>query len=211
MQLTIIQPNSLADRIRRSYLQKKALKTRARNIAHIEAIAGQYGYGPESDEVQAIFDGWDLAVDILIDTAFSEEENWHKHFNPLSSIHVDYSHNDTLMIMQYPWTVTMGYRQYGASRADVVRAHLSEGWEQTCDRIVVDSHLTTFFDGDTPVVIFYASGRDGGRADNAQDALRTHANLEVEMKDIFVKTQLMGSISDLVFEKRDGEWVCVAR
>ena len=214
MPFTITRSNPLTtfvDQLLQRRRTNRALKARAHNIAHIQSIAQQYGYGPDSDGVQAIFDSQDYAVDNLINTAFSDEEEWHEDFNPVSSRHIDYSPNGTLIIKHYPRNVTMGNRRYGASRADVVRAHLTEGWEQTCDRIVVDSHLTTFFDGDTPVVIFYASGRDGGRADNAQDALRTHANLEIEMKDIFVKTELFMSIPNLVFEKRDGEWMRVAR
>lgn len=172
---------------------------------HIVSIAAQYGYGPDSDGVKTLKDR-SAGAYALINTAFTEEAGWHEKFDPRSDIHVDYR-SGILVIMQPPRYVTTLSRTIGAARSDIVRARLADGWEELCDRIVVSAHETTFFEGDTPVVIFRDSGRDGwGRVMNAMDAIKAYAGVDMHSSDLLPVNDGFRRMPELVLNKVNDKW-----
>jgi hypothetical protein len=141
---------------------------------------------------------------------------WHTTFNPANPAHIDHW-GDTLVITKTPWSLGVETRGWGTSRADVVRVHMPEGWEETCDRVAIGREWTTFFNGDRKLVIFDKSGRRVKRGSsraiwNAADAIKTHLGVEIDIHDFaireprIIKPHLYGTEPAFILTKFDGKW-----
>lgn len=212
MQLpSLINPAPHVTRWLRKRQEERDLRKQAKNFTRIVSIAGEYGYAPDSPEVRSIWDDYPPEERGFTLLADFEEDKWREAFNPADSSHVAYR-GSALLVKKLPLYITLMRRCGGASRADIVRTHLSDEWEETCDRIVIGSHETTFFSEDVPVVIFYGSGRDSwGRTYNAVDAIETFANVSIDPADVFAENVSFGHIPDLVLRRVNGKWTWPAR
>jgi hypothetical protein len=213
MQLSsIIDPSSIAGKWLHKRRQEKSLREQEQSFARITAIAAEYGYPADSVAVRAVWDGNSPSTRADILHNFKEEE-WRDSFNPSAPQHIDYR-DDVLVVMHFPMSITLAKRKWGPSRADIVRAHLNEGWHGSCDRIVIQSHEMTFFSGEKPLVVFYASGRKmhGGswaRTWNAIDAIKSIIGIEIDPNDVAIPD--CSNYPDYVIEKKDDTWTWPTR
>lgn len=206
------KPRKEQERIQRGRSEQQDMqRSHTRDLAHLTAIAGQYGYGPDSKELAWLTQSDSLKAQQLAATAFSHEADWHEIFDPRSSSHVEYR-NGTLVVRRSPEGLAY-HNNFGASCVDIVHARLAEGWEKTCDRIVIDSTETTFFDGDTAVVTFTNSGwnvQGGGLgklggAYNTADILHTLTEISISKKELS-EDILFRTNRDIVVLRQDGVW-----
>lgn len=208
MQLSIIAATSPVSKFLQKLREEHLLRKQKKEFARISAIAAKYGYAADSPEVLAIWTQppWERERELLGDLY---ETNWDEEFNPASPQHAEYR-DGVLVVMNYPMGITSVHRNSGASRADVVRAHLPEGWEQACDRIVIRSHETTFYAGEKPLVIFYASGRkmhasSWARTWNAIDAVKTFIGIDLDANEVAIRD--LSQYPDYVIEKIGDSWL----